>query len=77
MNETATALSIIGQNCLNARNIHQRVVEFIETLESHPNFRDLRSSIDRMLTLINESEKQAANEASVVNVNDSVHQNGN
>uniref|UniRef100_A0A183CFP5 MATH domain-containing protein n=1 Tax=Globodera pallida TaxID=36090 RepID=A0A183CFP5_GLOPA len=33
----AAALGVIQLNCLNARTIQQKVAEFVETLESHPN----------------------------------------
>uniref|UniRef100_A0A914HA21 MATH domain-containing protein n=1 Tax=Globodera rostochiensis TaxID=31243 RepID=A0A914HA21_GLORO len=52
----AAALGVIQLNCLNARTIQQKVAEFVETLESHPNFRDLRTSIERLLSLSADDE---------------------
>lgn len=65
MNEATTALSVIGLNCVNARNIQQRVAEFVEALESHANFRDLRTSIDRLLSLCIDEENQTGTEDTV------------
>lgn len=36
-NEATAALGVIQLNCLNARNIQQKIAEFVESLESHPN----------------------------------------
>lgn len=52
-NQVMAALSVIGINCVNVRRIMQKFGEFIEALESHANFRDLRSNADRLMALTN------------------------
>lgn len=53
VNQVMAALSVIGINCVNVRRIMQKFGEFIEALENHANFRDLRSNADRLMGLIN------------------------
>uniref|UniRef100_A0A914C2I6 MATH domain-containing protein n=1 Tax=Acrobeloides nanus TaxID=290746 RepID=A0A914C2I6_9BILA len=52
-NQVMAALSVIGINCVNARRIMQKFGEFIEALENHANFRDLRANADRLMALTN------------------------
>uniref|UniRef100_A0A915EP60 Uncharacterized protein n=1 Tax=Ditylenchus dipsaci TaxID=166011 RepID=A0A915EP60_9BILA len=73
ISEVSTALGVIGLNCMNARNIQQKVADFVETLESHTNFREMRASIDRLLSLCSDDENftGADDSISVVSVSES------
>lgn len=54
---------------MNARNIQQKVASFVDTLESHSNFRDMRNSIERLINLCNEDELYVPAEDSISVVN--------
>ncbi|KAI1731898.1 MATH domain-containing protein [Ditylenchus destructor] len=72
ISEVTTALGVIGLNCMNARNIQQKVADFVESLESHTNFRDLRSAMDRLIALSHDDDYPGtdADSISIVSVND-------
>lgn len=67
-----TALSLMGLNCANARKITQKLGQFLDTLESNTNLRELRSCIERLTALLGEETEAAyADEAiSVISVGD-------
>lgn len=49
-----TALNLMGLNCANARKITQKLGQFLDTLESNPNLRELRICIERLASLLGE-----------------------
>ncbi|CAK5078535.1 unnamed protein product [Meloidogyne enterolobii] len=69
---TATQAALFQLHCLNAKNIQNKVDEFVQTLESHANFRDLRNCIDRLLTLCADDENftSADDTVSVISVSE-------
>lgn len=79
ISEVTTALGVIGLNCMNARNIQQKVADFVESLESHTNFRDLRSAVDRLIALSHDDDYPGtdADSISIVSVNDPAAGRGN
>uniref|UniRef100_A0A914LBT0 TTC3/DZIP3-like helical domain-containing protein n=1 Tax=Meloidogyne incognita TaxID=6306 RepID=A0A914LBT0_MELIC len=69
---TATQAALFQLHCLNAKNIQNKVDEFVQTLETHANFRDLRNCIDRLLTLCADDENftSADDTVSVISVSE-------
>uniref|UniRef100_A0A1I8B5S5 MATH domain-containing protein n=1 Tax=Meloidogyne hapla TaxID=6305 RepID=A0A1I8B5S5_MELHA len=69
---TATQAALFQLHCLNAKNIQNKVDEFVQTLETHANFRDLRNCIDRLLTLCADDENftSAEDTVSVISVSE-------